>query len=324
MDRGSLHFVAAAVLALGLSGCCGNVPDETVTSHHEGIVAADRLMRVKAENDTPEDRCDAGCRAFVEEDERETVDEVLACSAMGNVEPEDPWADANDRVMISCTTERTSPGFCTGRRPLGHQEAATEVVSVGSWLAVHAHLERASVVAFEELAAWLEQRDAPAELVARCRAAALDEVRHADVMTRLARSEGAEIPETACDPARDDAFAVALHNAVEGCVREAFAAIVASYQAQRAAEELRPIFAAIAEDELRHGQLAWDLHDWLVAGLSSVQRAAIARAQAAALDELVATCADNARRTPARLGWPPPTVAAAMAHRFGTLLQTAH
>jgi hypothetical protein len=247
---------------------------------------------------------------------------VTQCAATGDMVPDDPWNDANTQVMIACTTETTGPGFCTGRRPQGHREAATSVVSVGTWLAVHAHLERASVVAFEELAHWLQRRGAPADLVRRCREAAADEVRHAAVMTALADEAGVPVPDVRHDRPDDDVYAVALHNAVEGCVREAFAAIVAVHQSREAAPELRATFEAIAEDELRHGQLAWHLHRWLMSTLDAGERASIETAQAAALAELPIVAADNARRTPARMGWPKPARAAAMAQRFMSLART--
>jgi hypothetical protein len=62
--------------------------------------------------------------------------------------------------------------------------------STGAWFATMAHAEAASVVSFVRLAATLVAHDAPAELVARCRAAARDEARHAQVMARHARVHG--------------------------------------------------------------------------------------------------------------------------------------
>jgi len=119
-------------------------------------------------------------------------------------------------------------------------------------------------VAFRELAQWLAGHDAPAELVDRCLAAADDEVEHADALTALAAREGAEVPACATDPASDDLFSVALHNAVEGCVSEAFGALIAAHQAEQADDpRLRELLRTIADDELRHAQLAWDLHAWL-------------------------------------------------------------
>jgi hypothetical protein len=315
--RVSLSWVAASVLSVGLSGCCDS--EETVTVEHEGIAAAYRLAKVLEDHETDEDRCEAACRAFVEEDEKQSVDRVMQCSAMGDVEADDPWSEANAKVMVTCTTTQTSPVFCTGRRPLGHHEVEVKTLSVGSWLAVHAHLEGASVLAFDELATWLEQQGAPVERIRRCRAAARDEERHAACIGALARRAGESVPQVTCDAPPDELFAVALHNAVEGCVREAFAAIVASHQAERAEPGLRSTFREIAADELRHGELAWDLHRWLMPQLSPTERATIARAQTHAFAELPTTSASNAAQTPACMGWPSPARVAAMAEHFRAL-----
>jgi hypothetical protein len=315
--RVPLSWIAASVLSTGLSGCCDS--EETVTVEHEGIAAGYRLGKVLEDHETDEDRCEAACRAFVEQDEKQSVNHVIECSATGDVDPDDPWSDVNARVMVTCTTTQLSTGFCTGRRPLGHHEIAVTTPSVGSWLAMHAHLEGASVLAFEELATWLEKRSAPADLIGRCRAAARDEERHAERIGALAHRAGETVPPVTCDPPPDELFEVALHNAVEGCVREAFAAIVAMHQAERAEPGLRSTFREIAADELRHGELAWDLHRWLMPQLSPTERAIIARAQTHAFAELPTTSASNAAQTPACMGWPSPARVAAMAEHFRAL-----
>jgi hypothetical protein len=254
----------------------------------------------------------------VEEDIQEMVDRVGDCSAMGDVIEDQPWDASNTQVAVTCTTEADVSGFCTGRRPLGHHEAPVEVVSVGTWLAVHAHLERASVDAFEQLAVWLARRGAPEELYRRCVAAAREETRHAEVMSQLARAAGVDVPPVSAEPDPDQGlFEVALHNAVEGCVHEAFAAIVALHQAEHAEDPvLREVYAEIAREELEHGQLAWDLHAWLLRQLSQCQRERVSATQAAAVEALGVTAVDNARRTPRSMGWPAPERAAVMAREF--------
>jgi hypothetical protein len=82
-------------------------------------------------------------------------------------------------------------------------------------------------------------------------------------------------------------------------VSEAFAAVIAAHQARHAHEpELRELFGVLAADELRHGQLAWDLHAWLIGQLAR----------------------RGAEATPAELGWPAPALAEAMASRFAALI----
>jgi hypothetical protein len=56
---------------------------------------------------------------------------------------------------------------------------------------------------------------------------------------------------------------LAVENAVEGCVRETYGALLATWQARAAAEpRVRAMMAAVAVDETRHAQLAWDLDAW--------------------------------------------------------------
>jgi rubrerythrin len=157
--------------------------------------------------------------------------------------------------------------YCEGRRPLEHAEAGDEgcADALGRSLAAMAYLEAASVLAFEELAAWLQARSAPAELVDRCRAAADDERHHARWLTKLAEERGATVPVPTARPVSEaSVLEVALHNAVEGCVHESFAALMAAVRSVRADDlRLRRVFARIAADETRHGQLAWDLDAWL-------------------------------------------------------------
>ncbi|MCY1069188.1 hypothetical protein OV090_30895 [Nannocystis sp. RBIL2] len=119
------------------------------------------------------------------------------------------------------------------------------------------------------------------------------------------------------DPPRGELFAVALHNAVEGCVSEAFAAALAAHQARHAGSpELRAVFAAIAADELRHGQLAWDLHTWLFGQLPAEQQAEVQAAQLRALAMLPRETCETAATAPAELGWPSPARARVMAEGF--------
>jgi len=323
MRRSSLHCpirlaaIAAAVLA---TGCCRGSEGEQGETEIDGTLEKEALDEIIFAEDGAWNRCETACRELAMRQD-ELLENVLECTAAGDVLPDDPWNVANGEVAITCSGEWSTGQFCTGRRPQGHHEVDATVGSIGRWLAIHAHLERASVRAFRELAEWLARRDAPAELVRRCRAAADDEVVHADLMTALAQREGAEVPECEADAPADDPFAVALHNAVEGCVHEAFAAIIARRQMDAAdGPQLREVFARIADDELAHGQLAWDLHDWLMGTLTDSQQCAVERARARALARLPQVIAENARATPPGLGWPSPAAAAQMAERFGRMV----
>lgn len=150
-------------------------------------------------------------------------------------------------------------------------------------------LEAASVPAFLRLASELRAHDAPSSLVARAEEAARDEVRHAAGFSHLRALHGAKpLEETFEVPSRARTLEeLALENVVEGCVRETFGALVAGYQARVATDEsVRRLFASIAEDELRHAELAWDVAAWLDSRLDEGARQRVRRAEAQAALEL--------------------------------------
>ena len=63
--------------------------------------------------------------------------------------------------------------------------------------------------------------------------------------------------------------AFVLENAVEGCVRETFGALLAMHQRERAADPgVRGPCAASPQDETRHAELAWAIHRWALPRLS--------------------------------------------------------
>jgi rubrerythrin len=194
--------------------------------------------------------------------------------------------------------------FCEGRRPLGHVEGGDEECSdaLGRTLAAMAHLEAASVVAFEQLAAQLRGFDAPRELIERCGIAASEERAHARWLTMLAVRRGAVVPEVTQTSATSSLLDVALHNAVEGCVHETFAALLAAHRERRASSPtLRRVFAKLAIDEAGHAQLAWDIHAWLQTQLAPAQAQAVVEAQQQALARLPERARELAS-LPAELG----------------------
>ena len=70
---------------------------------------------------------------------------------------------------------------------------------------------------------------------------------------------------------------LAVENAAEGCARETFGALVATWQARAAGNPLvRGVMARIARDETRHADLAWAVDGWARGRLES--RRARARA----------------------------------------------
>lgn len=185
-------------------------------------------------------------------------------------------------------------GSCIGRIPAGlvsHSEDRG-IDALGDHLAHCAHLEAASVYAFERLARELSAHGAPRPLIDRALAAAADEVRHAQLVGAMARARGAALIEPAVKamPVRT-LQEVALENAVEGCVRETYGALVGAYQAARAEDEdLRRAMHSIAVDEARHAALSYDVHTWARERLDAATRAQIREAQRAQLAKLYDEC----------------------------------
>ncbi|MBX3231009.1 MAG: ferritin-like domain-containing protein [Labilithrix sp.] len=200
-------------------------------------------------------------------------------------------------------------GSCAdGRRPAGLvPTGARWLRSVGGCLAEIAYMEAASVRAFADLAARLRDLGAPRALIDWAEEARQEEVRHAAVASELATRYGAVVREPAIDPvaARSDEVAFAIENAVEGCVRESFGAVVAAFQAANASDpRIRTAFATIARDEARHAELAFAIDGWLAARLDAAARRAVAAAMDDAWDALAAELGEPAEEVRRVAGYP--------------------
>lgn len=186
-------------------------------------------------------------------------------------------------------------GNCAaGRRPAGLR--ALESVDrrskhdheVGHFFALAARLEAASVRAFVHLHDELDHHGASAELKFRCLVSAAEEVEHAQSVAALAKRFGGTTPLAVVEdhPVRS-LYDLALDNAVEGCVRETYGALLAHHQALHATDtEVRAVMTQIAADETRHAELSWHIHEWLLAQLTTDQRQTIHEAQHHAIDVL--------------------------------------
>jgi rubrerythrin len=155
-----------------------------------------------------------------------------------------------------------------------------------------AFAEQASVAAFARMHAELASMGAPRALVRGAVAAGRDEVRHARVMARFATARGARVPRVRVRSAgaadERSASAVAIENAVEGCVRETYGALVLAWQAAHAGDpELRAAFTRVARDEARHASLAWALASWLEPRLDAKARARVNAARSRAVARLL-------------------------------------
>ncbi len=106
---------------------------------------------------------------------------------------------------------------------------------------------------------------------------------------RLARRRGSQ-PAPAVVAPRAGAPSIvdfAIENAVEGCVRESFGALVATLQAERATDpHVAGAMRRIARDETRHAALAWAIAGFAAPRLGSAERGRVRAAARAALASL--------------------------------------
>jgi hypothetical protein len=182
-----------------------------------------------------------------------------------------------------------------GRRPeaVSGGVPTSPGTSAAAFWAACAGFEGASVSAFEILADELRTLGAPEALVARAFAARADEQRHFAATRALAIAQGADPSSLVLEqlprrPARA-LEAVALENATEGCVGETFAAAVALWQSATAHDPaVRVAMSRIADEELAHAQLAWDVDAWIRSQVDEATSARLDRARRHAADQLVA------------------------------------
>lgn len=205
--------------------------------------------------------------------------------------------DPQEVVGSVACSGRMTEYFCMGRRPLGHKELCTNALRTRSnkdstsgssnqnYFVQCAHLEAASVDAFVELAHCLRTANAPQNLIDRSVQAAKEEVHHAVLFARLAGIQ--EIPTCEKQRKKKSIFEMALHNAVEGCIYESWAALMAHHHKKHCSDpRLRSVYKVLAQDETKHAQLSWDLHDWFLSQLSKQECAHVLDAQKRALFEL--------------------------------------
>ena len=188
----------------------------------------------------------------------------------------------------SSYTERVQSTSCSGgasegRRPAGlvTPRCIEATNPLGAWLAEAAWLEAASIPAFIYLARELDLHGAPRGLARLALVAARDEIRHAHMMNAMAARFGGKPPLADVDlPKARSLEDMAIENAIEGCVRETWGAIVAMWQAERARDrELRAVFRAISGDEARHAALAWAVDAWISTRLDDAAKARVIEAR---------------------------------------------
>ena len=173
-------------------------------------------------------------------------------------------------------------------RPTGNKSRRANDNALGKYFASAAHLEAASIHAFRILRRELASYRAPRDLLDAAKRAEADEVKHARMTTRIARSHGAKPPKVHVKRgARRSLEEVALENAVEGCVRETFGALVAMWQAERARDsDIAAAMKEIAIDETRHAALAWNVAAWADEQLDAKARKRVNTAKNKAIRDL--------------------------------------
>jgi hypothetical protein len=187
-------------------------------------------------------------------------------------------------LMVTCRVQ------CTGRLTEGYR-APEEMRSEGERLAAMAYLEAISVHAFERLERELKAHRAPHPLLRAARRARGDEMRHTAMTARLARRRGKSprMPEAPAPMRVRSLLEVALENAIEGCIRETYGAVLGLVEARTARDAtLRRAMQSIASDECRHAELAWAVHAWAMPRLTEGERRAVDRAMTAAVAEIAA------------------------------------
>ncbi len=173
--------------------------------------------------------------------------------------------DGSHTVSDTELLEAGNPNCVVGRRPQGLMEPPFACRNLGEFFADMARLEAASIVAFERLADELRMHGAPQRLIRAATRSARDERRHARLVAELAREHGrGRIPVEVEPPPLRSLEEVAIENAIEGCVRETFGAVVAAHQAIAARHpRIARVMRQIARDEARHAELAWEIADWV-------------------------------------------------------------
>jgi len=187
----------------------------------------------------------------------------------------------------NCTTGRRPAGFVAG--------SSLESAGLGGYFAEIALLEAASVHAFRFLRDELRHHRAPEALVRAAERARQDEVRHARVTGALARRYGARVRKPKVEKTTLRSLeAMAVENAIEGCVRETYGALLATHQGRAATDPVvRAAYIRIAKDETQHAALAWRVAAWLDSRLDDDARERVLEARRKASRNLATTeCTD--------------------------------
>ena len=188
-------------------------------------------------------------------------------------------SDGGAVVLCACATGG-------GRRPAGLRPARVHAPRpLGAYFANMAHLEAASVPAFVRMRDELRALRAPRGVLLAVEHAIRDELRHARIMGRLAHRFGGVLDRPRVRRFRERGVeAMARENAIEGCVRETFGALVATWQAHHATDAaVRRAMAVVARDETAHAELSFRVARFLDERLDARGRSRIRSARRRAI-----------------------------------------
>ena len=168
--------------------------------------------------------------------------------------------------------------------------SATRAILSQAWAAEGCH-EAASVASFSRFVLQLMSLGAPSSIIAKAQGAMADEVEHARAFFGLARAYGGVSVgpgPLSIDGAlqhASDPVTSAVSLATEGCIAETVSAMQLELAASRATDpEVAGLLSAIAEQELRHAELAWSALAWMLQRGDDSLRAAVADAFSRAQD----------------------------------------
>lgn len=200
-------------------------------------------------------------------------------------------------TAVSATELACWDDFCAiGRLAEGVASHWRGAALTGAFANMASH-EAAAVVAFEQLAEEVRVHSLPESLRRGALRAANEERRHTRLVGGLAHQLGGQFGISRERPTELRSLeALALDNAVEGCVRETFGAMIGAYQSEHARDpQVRAVLASVAEDELGHGAWSWTLGEELERRLPVSSRRRVREAR----DEALASMAHGllARRT---------------------------
>jgi hypothetical protein len=222
-----------------------------------------------------------------------------------------------------------------GRRPSFFASLGFGPVPAGRELGAHfaraACMEAGSVEAFRILRDELRAHGAPKRLVRGAMRAIRDEMRHVRQTSSLARRFGEEpIAARPIPPRSHRPFeAVALENAVEGCIRETYSALECAWQASVATDPVvRATMERIARDEMRHLELSWAIHAWAAQRLDAAARERVISAQRAEITTLLGELSRDPQESLVRAGGLPRAaqsraLVAAIGRRAGAMHRAA-